>query len=240
MFMGLLKNAPCDYPLRSPATDLELMERTLAIMKRRNIYRAVSGPLVEQWHQAASDRIIPGLGFTLGPNAPSASRVAELFQGGQFAVLGEVGIQYQGIEPGDQRLEPYLAVVEEMDVPVMIHVGPGPPGTPYLPGSGAYRARLHSPLVLEEALVRHPKLRVVAMHAGWPMLDDTLAMLWTHPHLHVDVGVISFAIPRAAFHSYLCAMVESGIRPPGFVLVESGIRPPGFVRLGPDRVARGN
>ena len=42
------------------------------------------------------------------------------------------------------------------------------------------------------------------------MLDDTLAMLWTHPQLYVDVGVISYAVPRAAFHSYLQRIVEAG------------------------------
>jgi predicted TIM-barrel fold metal-dependent hydrolase len=209
-FMALLKNAPCGHPLRSPATDLELMERTLAIMKQRNIYGVASGPMVKEWQKAAGDRIIPGLGFSLGTNEPSVARVVEWFKSGQFTVLGEVGIQYQGIEPGDQRMEPYLAAAEQLDVPLLIHVGPGPPGTPYLSGSSGYRARLHSPLVLEEALVRHPKLRVVAMHAGWPMLDDTLAMLWTHPQLYLDVGVISFAIPRAAFHNYLRAIVEAG------------------------------
>ena len=48
------------------------------------------------------------------------------------------------------------------------------------------------------------------MHAGWPMLDDLLAALWTHPQLHVDVGAISFALPLAAFHSYLQRIVEAG------------------------------
>ena len=42
------------------------------------------------------------------------------------------------------------------------------------------------------------------------MLDDMLAMLWTHPQLYVDVGVISFALPRAAFHCYLQRIVEAG------------------------------
>ena len=209
-FTSLLKNPPCDNPLRSPMTDIELMERTFAIMERRNIYGVASGPLVEQWRKEGGGRIIPGLGFTLGTDAPSVDRMMELFKSGRYTVLGEVGIQYQGHEPGDPRFEPYLAALEQMDVPMLIHVGPGPPGTPYLPGTGAYRARLHSPLVLEEVLVRHPKLRVVAMHAGWPMLDDMLAMLWAHPQLYVDVGVISFAIPRAAFHSYLRAIVEAG------------------------------
>ncbi len=209
-FMSLLKNAPCDNPLRSPMTDRELMDRTLAIMKRRNIYAVASGSMVETWHKEGGDRIIPGLAFTFGSEAPSVSDMRGLFKSGKYAVLGEVGIQYQGIDPGDQRFEPYLALAEEMDIPVAIHIGPGPPGAPYFPGSDTYRARLHSPLVLEEVLLRHPKLRLNAMHAGWPMLDDLLAMLWVHPQLYVDVGVISFAIPRAAFHSYLQRVVEAG------------------------------
>ncbi len=73
MFMSQLKNAPCDNPLRSPMTDRELMERTLAILKRRNIFGVTSGPLVEQWQKEGGDRIIPGLFFTFGPDAPSVS-----------------------------------------------------------------------------------------------------------------------------------------------------------------------
>ena len=42
------------------------------------------------------------------------------------------------------------------------------------------------------------------------MLDDLLAVLWTHPQLHVDVGAISFALTAAAFHSYLQRIVEAG------------------------------
>lgn len=209
-FLSFLKNAPCGNPIVSPATDRELMERTLAIMKRRNIYGVASGPLVEQWRKEGGDRIIPGLMFALGRDTPSVSGMRDLLKNGRFTVLGEVVLQYEGIEPSDPRFEPYLALAEEMDIPVAIHVGPGPPGAPYLPGFASYRAKLHSPLVLEEVLVRHPKLRLSAMHAGWPMLDDTLAMLWTHPQLYVDVGVISFAIPRPAFHDYLRRIVEAG------------------------------
>jgi predicted TIM-barrel fold metal-dependent hydrolase len=65
-------------------------------------------------------------------------------------------------------------------------------------------------LLLEEAIVRHPKLRIYVMHAGWPMLDDMLAVMWTHPHIYVDTGAISFALPRAEFHRYLQRLVEAG------------------------------
>ena len=48
------------------------------------------------------------------------------------------------------------------------------------------------------------------MHAGWPMIDDLLAVLWAHPQLHVEVGVIVWALPRAEFYRYLQRIVEAG------------------------------
>jgi hypothetical protein len=44
---------------------------------------------------------------------------------------------------------------------------------------------------------------IYIMHAGWPMLDELLAVLWTHPYVYVEVVVISWALPRAEFHRYL-------------------------------------
>lgn len=88
--------------------------------------------------------------------------------------------------------------------------GPGPPGSPYLPDTSRYRAHLHSALLLEEALIRHPRLRLYIMHAGWPMIDDLVAVLYAHPQVHVDVGVISFILPRSEFHHYLQRIVEAG------------------------------
>ena len=123
--------------------------------------------------------------------------------------FSEITIQYRGLEPGDPSFEPYLALAEELDIPVGIHIGTGPPGAPYL-GFSAYRARLHSPLILEEVLLKHPNLRLYVMHAGWPMLDDLLALLWTHPQVHVGVGVINWGLPRAEFHRYLQRIVEAG------------------------------
>ena len=107
--------------------------------------------------------------FNFGPTAPSVATLRDGFTAKRYAVFGEVGIQYQGVSPSDPRFEPYLALAEAADVPLGIHIGIGPPGAPYFQGLGNYRARLHSPLELEEALAsRHPKLRVYIMHAGWP------------------------------------------------------------------------
>lgn len=171
----------------------------------------LSGPpeRVRDWVKAAPDRLIPGLQFQFGRDDVSPESLRRMHHDGVFAVFAEVTNQYVGIAPSDPRFEPYLAVVEELDIPVGIHVGTGPPGAPHL-GLARYRAALHSPLTLEDALVRHPKLRVYIMHAGWPMLDDLLAVLWTHPQVHVEVGGIVFGLPRAEFYRYLQRIVEAG------------------------------
>jgi len=211
LFMEAQKKPACPDPVWSPATDEGVMNETVAILRRRNIIGVVSGSLdrVHSWRSAAHDRIIPALGFQLGPESPSPDAIARLHADGQFVVLGEVTNQYVGIPPGDPAFEPYLAVAEKSDIPVGIHIGTGPPGAPYL-GFERYRAALHSPLLLEDVLVRHPALRVYIMHAGWPMLENLLALLWAHPQVHVDVGGISWALPRAEFHRFLQRIVDAG------------------------------
>lgn len=211
-FGAWLKNPPCSNPIWSPKTDEEVMEQSIAILKRRNIFAVTSGPpkLLDRWKEAGKDRIIPGLSFNFHKPFPQPAEVRQWFSEKRYAVFGEVAIQYDGVSPSDPLFEPYLAVAEELDIPMGIHIGTGPPGAPYLPGVGNYRARLHSPLVLEDALARHPKLRPYIMHAGWPMLDDLLVILYTYPQVHLDVGVISFILPRQEFHRYLQRIVEAG------------------------------
>jgi len=201
----------CGNVLVSPMTNEEVMRETLEVLERRNIIGVTSGPLefVERWAEAAPDRIIRGLQFRLYEGAPNPETIRRWHDEGKVAVLAEVTNQYLGVEPDDPRFEPYLAMAEEIDMPVGIHIGTGPPGAPYL-GSVDYRARMHSPLSLEEPLLKHQKLRVYVMHAGWPMLDDTLALMWTHPQVYVEVGAIDYALPRAEFHRYLRRLVDSG------------------------------
>ncbi len=210
-FMAMLKHPPCPNPVWSPLTDEALMRETLAVMERRNIYGVLSGPFdrVAEWRRIAPRRLIPALMFQIGPRQPPPDSLRALHAGGHLDVLGEITNQYAGILPDDVRMEPYWSLAEELDLPVGIHLGPGPPGVAYL-GAGQYRARLHSALTLEEVLVRHPRLRLYAMHAGYPLLDDLLALLYSHPQVYLDVGVIVYTQPRAAFYRYLQGIVDAG------------------------------
>jgi uncharacterized protein len=72
------------------------------------------------------------------------------------------------------------------------------------------RADSGHPLLLEDVLVRHPKLRLYVMHAGWPFLDEMKALLYEHPQVYVDVGVIGWSQPRPEFYRFLRGLVEAG------------------------------
>ncbi len=206
----LMTDSSCKNKLLSEKTDEDVMNKTFAIMKRRNVYGVASGRLIEQWKAAAPDRIIPSLNYRSDKNDPSPDSVRKLVQSGKYRVYGEIMAQYRGVAPNDSSLDPYWAVLEEMNIPVGIHIGPTPLGAPYIPGWEKVRARLHSPLLLEEVLIKYPKLRLYIMHAAWPMIDELLALMWVHPQLYVDISGIITDYPKAEFSSYLKRINNAG------------------------------
>jgi len=192
-------------------TEQAHMQATLAEMQKHNIVKAVISndyPTVLRWQANSPDQMIISYGFT-DPSTLDLDFIRQEHASGRLKVLGEIGSQYEGLSPNDPSMEPLFALAEELDIPVGIHMGLTQPGGVYQ-GSPKYRAGLSSPLLLEEVLVRHPKLRIYVMHAGWPMSDQMVALLWAFPQVYVGTGVIDWAVPREEFHSYLRRLVEVG------------------------------
>lgn len=211
---ALKTSAWTDRQLVATTNDDSLKILTLNALQKHNVYAVCSGDIatVRDWKKTSPHRIINALdwGFGMVKNQGlSVDSLERLFKTGEFKVFGEIAIQYAGYNASDSAFEPYLAMAEKLDIPIGIHLGPGPPGAPYL-NSEHYRARLHSPFGLEEALIRHPKLRMYAMHAGWPMLDEMIATLYAHPQLYVDVAAICYMIPEKEFYFYLGRLVNAG------------------------------
>ena len=209
-FIDRFNETACRHKLLSSRSSEEIKAGALAALRKDNIVAVASGPaeLVEDWRRAAPDHIISAIGFDLS-DAPSIETLRTLHAEGRLAVIGEIGSQYDGAAPNDPRLEPYYALAEELDVPIALHVGLGPPGAAYQ-GMSHYRMRDSNPLLLEDVLVRHPKLRLYVMHAGWPMLNEMIGLLYAHPQVYVDVGVIDYVIPKKEFYRYLRTLVEAG------------------------------
>lgn len=205
----------CASSVLSPTTDDDLMRRTLAVLAKYNVVKAVtSGPRLDQWKVASPRQIIAGLavGAVFGDGfAPTATPIVlrQLLEQKGYQAIAEFAPQYNGLRPSNTQLEPYFAIAEERDVPIGIHLGPGPPGAAYA-GAPSYRMELSDPLLLEGTLVKHPKLRLYVSHAGWPMLDHMIGLLYAHPQVYVDVAVIDWYVPRLEFHAYLRRLVQAG------------------------------
>jgi hypothetical protein len=222
-----------DVHMHVPFTQKNL-EAGLAMMDTLNVTRAVYIGSSEQLATLPSghtQELLPALifpceggrmanaGVVCFPDSAELPDIAWLRKevvAGRIKVFGEISAQYMGMSPDDKRLEPYYALAEELDVPVGIHLGIGPPGAAYQrPGFPARKSPNYSgpagdPMLLEKVLVRHPKLRLYVMHAAWPEIDHMIYMLYMHPQLYVDISVLQFAIPRPAYNEALKRLVDAG------------------------------
>jgi uncharacterized protein len=48
------------------------------------------------------------------------------------------------------------------------------------------------------------------MHYGSPLVDEMIAMLFSHPQLYVDVAWNDWGLPRKQFHDHLRRLIEGG------------------------------
>ncbi len=120
---------PCT-PALYPSAPGEYMKDVLAEMERLNVTAVVFGDpkSVQKWKDAAPARVIPGTSFSNGMAPGQRIDIAELrkdFSTGGLKVMGEIGLQYEGISPSDPSVDAYFALAEELDIPVAIHMGTG-------------------------------------------------------------------------------------------------------------------
>jgi uncharacterized protein len=104
-------------PKLYPAEKGEYLHDLVAEMKRLNVTAVVFGDpaSVEKYKQAAPGRVIPGTSFN-GPKPGerlSVEDLRKLFTTGGFKVMGEIGLQYEGLSPSDPSVDKYFALAEQ-------------------------------------------------------------------------------------------------------------------------------
>ena len=198
-----------DLGLEKVNSNEELEKKTFELIKKHNLICLTTGDkMVQEWKEKLPNRIYPSLLFT-HPNHFDLKVIEEDFETGKWFALGEIVTQYFNVAPNDTILNPIWDMAERLDIPVGIHIGLGPPGGNENEETD-FRASLGNPLLLEEVLIAHPDLRIFIMHAGWPMLDATINMLYQYPQLYVDIALINWAIPQEEFHYYLKRLIDAG------------------------------
>lgn len=220
-------DAEMPQPLVNPITGRKLaisngaehFTACLAEMKRHNVVKGIvsggNGDRLQaalQWHDNDPGRFIAGASMRGSEDTPlpDLRALRKAFSDGKFGVLGEVTAQYAGASLSDARYDPYLALAEEFDIPVALHTGTMPPGTTQDPCCLNARGHFGRPELVEDALNKHPKLRLNLMHCGYPYLEDTIALFMQYPQVNADLGAIDWLLPREAFHSYLHALTSAG------------------------------
>lgn len=197
---------PCQ-PQPGYTTDEGILRDTLAAMEKFNIVKAFLSDRPERvykWVDAAPDRFIPSIGWSA--SFPDINELRKEYEAGRWKGMGEIATQYATIAPNDPRLEPYFALAEERDVPVLIHTcGTGDPSV------RGFRSSLGHPLLLEDVLIRHPKLRIYLENGGYPFLDEMIALMTQYPQVYADLSTVTWIFPRTAFHRYLKGLVEAGL-----------------------------
>jgi uncharacterized protein len=201
-------------PKLYPAEKGEYLRDMVGEMKRLNVTAVVFGDpkSVQKWKDAAGDRVIPGTSFNEGMQPGARISLDELrkdFTTDGFRVMGEIGLQYEGLSPSDPSVDKYFALAEELDIPVAIHMGTGGSGRANVT-SPKFRGSMGNPLLLEDLLARHPKLRVQVMHAGYPMMENMLTLLQANSHVYVDVAGLIWSYPLKEVNRYIQRLVEAG------------------------------
>ena len=200
-------------------TNAEAIEAYVAEMERYNIVLAVgSGELemVAAMKSLAQDRFLGGIEFpryTTPENNrleywPDIDELRQLYESDQLQIMGEITAQYAGVAPNDPKLEPYYALAEELDIPFCLHTGFGPPMSPYM-GDPEFRMRYGNPLLLEDVLVNHPRLRIYIAHGGYPFIEETIALMLMYQQVYVDISAINWLLTPEEFHSYLQQLVDA-------------------------------
>ena len=197
-----------------PSAPGQYMKDVLAEMERLNVTAVVFGDpkSVQRWKDAAPARVIPGTSFSNGLTPGQRVPLDELrkhFTQEGFKVMGEIGLQYEGISPSDPSVDSYFALAEELDIPVAIHMGTGGSGRANV-SVPKFRGSMGDPLLLEGLLARHPKLRVQVMHAGYPMIDNMLTLLQANSHVYVDVAGLIWSYPIKEVNRYIERLVDAG------------------------------
>lgn len=95
---------------------------------------------------------------------------------------------WHGVPCDDELLDPVLTMAERLGVPIWIHTS--------MQWRRSVPLDIEHPRHIDTIAGRHPELKIVCGHGGWPWVLETVATAWRHPNVYVDVSAFR---PRNVF-----------------------------------------
>jgi len=169
----------------APATFNEFKAKIREQFEKFNIVYAVkSGGLFDA---DMEERMLKGYESNTIPKIDTLE-FKTLIDEGKIQVLGELMLMFNGLTIADPDFAPYLKICEREGIPIALHTGQGPPNIyKYYP---KFRLNLGDPLLIDEVLIKYPKLKIYLMHAGIPFYENTLALMEQYPQVYCDLGAV--------------------------------------------------
>lgn len=173
------------------SVDLHIKETIEQMNKHKVEFAVISGSVESlQKYTEADPRFIPA--YLDRENLLPPDEFEQLIKAGKIKVFGEISAQYYGRTLTDSIYAPYLRICEQYSIPIFHHTGTAAPMSPYH-GYPKFRVSLGDPLLIEDILVKYPKLQVYLGHAGIGFYEHTIDMMVMYTHLYVDLGVVLWA-----------------------------------------------
>jgi len=205
---------PITNKIPQASTDEEVIEITLNEINRLNIEKAIiSGPLenVKLLKQSNIEKFIGGLYYNPKTPLPSMTIVKQEFENKTIEVFGELGLAYGGLTPNDSIVQEYFEFAESNNIPVGIHMALGEPNLS-ISWAPEFRVDYVKPLINEKLVIKYPKLKIYLMHAGWPFLEETKAIMCMFDNVYADLSLINWLMPDKEFQEYIKGLTNmSGV-----------------------------
>ncbi len=217
-------DGPPDHP-----ENIAVMNKAISGLKKYNVVLATtSGPqeFLERWKQEAPERlllgpILPCEGgmnpnwfqyrcFDNGAEFPDLAWLRAQYENGSYQVMGEIYTQYAGMPYMDSRMAPYYELAQELGIPVAFHTHSAPPLTANRCCPN-FRLSFGDPMLLEEVLVKYPKLKVQIMHANPLVYPMVLDLMMQFPKVYVELSPFQRIMRREKFHRMLKMFKEAGV-----------------------------
>jgi len=189
----------CLDPWPAAQSDEEMKTEIVKRIKDLNMTMIAFGDagVMRSWMKEVPEgRIIPGIGY----RNLTVEQFRDSLESGFYKVFAETGMNTP---------DEYLEVAEELNIPVGIHSGTGGNGSANISNPN-YRASSMDPYKLEDILARHPKLKVWAMHAGYPLAEHMIALMGAHAYVYVDISGLIWSYPLDEVHYYIQKLVQAG------------------------------
>jgi hypothetical protein len=84
-----------------------------------------------------------------------------------------------GFYPDDENYYPLYERVAELQLPVLVHTGTGPPGT-YM--------KFNRPVYVDKVAVDFPQIKFIMAHVGAPWVEEAVAVVVKNPNVYVDIS----------------------------------------------------